>query len=150
MQNGNSPYAGDSRVVPLRVLLVDDHAESVEPLARLLEMCGHEVETAFNADGALDAARRRRFDALLSDLDMPVTNGCDLLRRIRELYPLRAIAISAHTSGRFAKLAEAAGFEKVLTKPLRFDEVLKAVGDLRESAPAAAAAKPAVTGSSEG
>ena len=142
MQNGNSPSAGDRRVGPFRILLVDDHAESVEPLARLLEMCGHEVETAFNAGEALDAARRRRFDVLLSDLDMPVTNGCDLLRRIREQYPVKAIAISAHTSGRFAKLAEAAGFGKVLTKPLRFDEVLQAVGELREAAPAAAAPTP--------
>ena len=115
----------------LRVLLVDDHAESVEPLARLLEMSGHEVTTAYSSEDALSESQRQRFDLLLSDLDLPVTNGCDLLRRISESYPIRGIAISAHTSGPFFKLAVAAGFERVLTKPLRFDEVVHAIADFR-------------------
>ena len=123
-----------------RILLVDDHAESVEPLARLLEMSGHEVCTAFNAEQALSEARGQRFDLLISDLDMPVTNGCDLLRRIVESYPINAIAVSAHTSGRFAKLAEAAGYERVLTKPLKFDEVMKAIGQF-QAAPAETASR---------
>ena len=112
----------------LRILLVDDHAESLEPLARLLEITGHEVKVSLTAAEALAAAQSRRYDLLLSDLDMPVTDGCDLLRRIRDEYPLRAIAITAHVSGRFAELAESAGYERVLTKPLRFDEVLQAIG----------------------
>ena len=112
----------------LRILLVDDHAESVEPLARLLEITGHEVTVSLTAADAVAAARSRRYDLLLSDLDMPVTDGCDLLRRVRDLYPLKAIAITAHASGRYALLAESAGYERVLTKPLRFDHVLEAIG----------------------
>jgi len=133
VERGTAP---DSAGAPgrLRVLLVDDHAESVEPLARLLEMSGHEVTTAFSSEDALCAARGQRFDLLLSDLDLPVTNGCDLLRRICEAYPIRGIAISAHTSGRFFKLAVAAGFERVLTKPLQFDEVMRAITELGGSA----------------
>ena len=130
LADGCAPADGSGR---FRILLVDDHAESVEPLARLLEMYGHDVRTTANADEALCCAREWRCDVLLSDLDMPVTNGCDLLRCIREIYPrethpIKAIAISAHTSGRFAKLAEAAGYERVLVKPVRFDDVLEAVG----------------------
>ena len=112
----------------LRILLVDDHAESAEPLARLLEYCGHEVTVTLSAAEALAAAQAGRYDLLMSDLDMPVQNGCDLLRGVRELYPIKAIAITAHASGRFAKLAEAAGFDRVLMKPLRFDQVLQALG----------------------
>lgn len=119
-----------------RVLLVDDHAESVEPLARLLEMSGLRVTTAFNAEQALCEARLQRFDLLISDLDMPVTNGCDMLRRIREMYEIKAIAVSAHTSGRFAKLAADAGFEQVLTKPLRFDHIMQAVRRFQAATPA--------------
>ena len=121
---------------PHRVLLVDDHAESVEPLARLLEMSGFEVTTALNAEPALCEARHHRFDLVISDLDMPVTNGCDMLRRIRELYEIKAIAVSAHTSGRFAKLAADAGFEQVLTKPLRFDQLMQAVRRFQAALPA--------------
>ena len=129
----------DGGGIRLRILLVDDHAESVEPLARLLEMHGHDVTTAFTADEALGEARARRFDLLVSDLDMPVTNGCDLLRRVREMYPLKAVAVSAHTSGRFMKLAEAAGYERVLTKPVKFDEVLEAIAPAPSPAPPAEA-----------
>jgi CheY-like chemotaxis protein len=111
----------------LRILVVDDHAESVEPLARLLAMHGHAVSTAASADEALGEARARRVDLLLSDLDMPVTDGCELLRRIRALYPVRGIAISAHTGKSFAREASAAGYERVLIKPLCFDEVLAAI-----------------------
>jgi two-component system CheB/CheR fusion protein len=113
---------------PLHILLVDDHAESVEPLARLLELSGHTVTVCLTAADALAAAGQSRFDLLLSDLDMPVSDGCDLLRRIRDLYPVKAIAITAHASGRFARLAEAAGYARVLTKPLRFDQLLDAIG----------------------
>lgn len=138
-RDGGSARESSAVPVRFRILLVDDHAESVEPLARLLEMYGHEVTAAFTADEALGAARARRFDLLVSDLDMPVTNGCDLLRRIREMYPLKAVAVSAHTSGRFAKLAEAAGYERVLTKPVRFDEVLQAIAQApRPNVPAGA------------
>jgi CheY-like chemotaxis protein len=111
----------------LRVLVVDDHAESVEPLARLLAMHGHAVSMATSADEALDQARAGRFDLLLSDLDMPITDGCELLRRVRALYSVRGVAISAHTGTNFARAASAAGYERVLIKPLHFDEVLAAV-----------------------
>lgn len=124
---------------PLRILLVDDHVESIEPLTRLLEMCGHTVTAAFSAADALTEAGRGRFDLLMSDLDMPVTDGCELLRRLRAMYPLHAIAISAHTGDPLAKQAAAAGYHCLLIKPLRFDEVVEAISRLPPSKRAASA-----------
>lgn len=124
------PLAAAPTPQRLRILVVDDHVESIEPLTRLLEMCGHTVTSAYSAADALGAAGRGRFELLMSDLDMPVTDGCELLVQLRAMYPLNAIAISAHTGERLAKQATAAGYQCLLIKPLRFDEVLEAISRL--------------------
>ena len=74
---------------PLKVLLVDDHAEVRSTTAALLEDCGHEVRQAASGKAALDLlnARECDFDILITDYAMPHLSGTDFLREARLLCP---------------------------------------------------------------
>src|SRR4051812_23379531 len=67
------------------VLWVDDEAELLEPHRIFLRDKGFEVETATNADDAFELVRRRPFDLVLLDEQMPGTRGLDALKEFREL-----------------------------------------------------------------
>jgi len=74
---------------PLKVLLVDDHAEVRSTTAALLEDCGHDVRQADNGAVALDLLKKREcdFDILITDYAMPHLSGTDFLREARLLCP---------------------------------------------------------------
>jgi len=69
------------------VLWVDDEAELLEPHRMFLRDKGVEVETATNADDASELVRRRAFDLVLLDEQMPGTRGLEALREFREIDP---------------------------------------------------------------
>jgi DNA-binding response OmpR family regulator len=69
------------------VLWVDDEAELLEPHRMFLRDKGFEVETATNADDAAELVRRRPFDLVLLDEQMPGTRGLDSLRDLKEIDP---------------------------------------------------------------
>lgn len=124
---------------PLSILLVDDHADSLFPLARLLRHCGHEVRTAASVAEGVAAAADRRPDLLVSDIVLPDGDGCDLLRRVRETMPgVKGVAVTGLTGlslEQFLDRCRLAGFEKFLAKPVLFQDVMAA---LRQLFPAAA------------
>ena len=65
------------------ILVVDDHAVTREPLARLLQFEGFQTECAANGVEALAAVGRGRPDLILLDVMMPKMNGVDFLERLR-------------------------------------------------------------------
>ena len=69
------------------VLWVDDEAELLEPHRMFLRDKGFEVETATNADDAVEMVRRRRSDLVLLDEQMPGKRGLEALRELREIDP---------------------------------------------------------------
>src|SRR5882724_10611165 len=69
------------------VLWVDDEAELLQPHRIFLRDKGFDVETATNADDAAEMVRRRPFDLVLLDEQMPGTRGLDALRELREIEP---------------------------------------------------------------
>jgi len=74
-----------------RLLVVDDEAEILE----LLKLTFHdfEVETALNADSALDLLRAQRFDALITDVRMPGGSGLTLVDQAATLHPDTAVIV---------------------------------------------------------
>ncbi|ARS58868.1 hybrid sensor histidine kinase/response regulator [Ralstonia pseudosolanacearum] len=108
----------------LRVLVVDDNAESLGVIALMLERYGAEVVTVSSGAAALDALDRAAggppFDALVSDLAMPGMDGMQLLRAIRArgLTALTAIAVTAFADPIRLKAAKEAGYQSVITKPI--------------------------------
>lgn len=104
-----------------RVLVVDDNRDSATSMAFLLEAAGFEAETCFDGASALAAAEKRRPDACVLDINMPVMDGYDLARRLRERFPDHPPVFATMTAYEdFAHLERAvdAGFDLQFTKPV--------------------------------
>ena len=100
---------------PLRILLVDDHPDTLRVLALLLRRCGHEVRTADTLEGAVRIALDAPPEVLLTDLELPDGDGWELLRRLRTADPsVRGVALSGHTGEPYAERCRDAGFEPIL------------------------------------
>jgi len=104
-----------------RALVVDDVADVAEMLSVLLFHAGYEVVTANSAERALDCARERQFDIVISDIGMPEMNGYELVQTLRatpgyETVPIVAVTGYAMFNDRGKSLA--AGFNAHVTKPI--------------------------------
>ena len=125
-----SGYAGPRR----RVLVVDDDAATCHLLARMLEEVGFQVRQAANATDALRVVSGAQPpDLIATDLAMAGLSGLDLTREIRQSSERRDIpivAISASASVISREEALAAGCSDFVPKPLRAEELLRAVGRL--------------------
>jgi len=82
-----------------RLLIVDDEVEIREMLSRHYRLMGYEVDLAANGRDALEVLAAKRIDVVISDIMMPEMNGVDLLKAIREQYPmLRVIMITGYVT----------------------------------------------------
>ena len=113
---------------PLRVLVVDDNADSAETLSLLLELVGYEVSSAHDGEQALEMARELKPDVVLLDIGLPKMNGYDVARHIRrEPWGSRPILVAITGWGQTEdkELSSAAGFDHHLVKPVEPDALLK-------------------------
>jgi CheY-like chemotaxis protein len=107
----------------LRLLLVDDHADTRTVLSRLLTKCGHEVVTADSARKALEILDAGQFDVLVSDIGLPETSGYELMREVLRRRSMKGIALSGLGMEEDVKRSRDAGFEFHLTKPINFHDL---------------------------
>lgn len=104
----------------MRILLADDHPDSVAALAACFALEGFDVRVAYNGAEALAIALAWKPDAVLSDIDMPELDGHGLARRLRANRHVRhfvLIAVTARISARAVRDALAAGFDDHVAKP---------------------------------
>ena len=116
-----------------RLLLVDDAPELLLLMATYFRLSGYDVETATSAVDAIEAARRGRFDAVVSDIGMPDMSGYDLAAALRSLpgygeVPL--VALTGFDQYEDAERARRAGFNAHMKKPLEPAELLEVVRGL--------------------
>ena len=111
----------------LRLLIVEDHADTALLLKRLLEASGFVVETAGTVAEALTAADSAHFDVLVSDLGLPDGTGCDLMRQMRERHPLKGIAMSGYGMEEDVRRSREAGFSEHLVKPVDISSLERAI-----------------------
>jgi PAS domain S-box-containing protein len=114
----------DDRGAPFtrrRVLIVDDSPDARESLRLLLELAGHEVETAEDGPTGLAKLRTFRPDVALIDLALPGIDGYTVARTARmssEARGIRLVALTGYGGAEDRKKALAAGFDVHLTKPV--------------------------------
>jgi two-component system chemotaxis response regulator CheY len=115
------------------ILLAEDHADSREMLAVMLEMDGYRVVRAQDGLEALDLAKADQPDLIITDVNMPRMNGIDLIRAIRAaengLAVVPIVAITAYGSS-FCLEARDAGADEALSKPLGYENVQEIVNNL--------------------
>jgi len=107
-----------------RILVVDDNVDSVESLAMLLAMMGHEVQTANDAEGAVAVAETFRPDVAILDIGLPRVNGYELAKQIRErpwAKDLVLVALTGWGQETHRRRSAESGFNHHLTKPVEFD-----------------------------
>ena len=101
-----------------RILLVEDHEATRIAISRLLGRRGYKVEQAVNSAEALRLAAAGKFDLVLSDIGLPDADGYTLMKRLREAYGLRGVALTGYGMEDDIERGRAAGFEAHITKPV--------------------------------
>ena len=114
---------------PVRILLVEDNADTLQVMARLLARRGHRVTTAENVADAVEVAQSSEFDILVSDLGLPDGSGLDLIRSLQQgrSKPLPGIALSGYGMDDDLRRSREAGFLEHLIKPVDFPALEAAI-----------------------
>lgn len=126
-----------SALAGLKILVVDDDADVLYLVRRILAEARAEVTAASNAESALRNVAIVRPDLIVSDLEMPGVDGYELMQQIRRLPAdnggaTPAIALSAHVREADKAKARAAGFNAHIAKPMR---ALRLIEAIREAVP---------------
>ncbi len=124
-----------TRHAGIRVLLVEDNELNMEIALELLEMAGLLVETAVNGAEAVGLARKNPpayYDLVFMDLQMPVMDGYEASRAIRDsgredLLHIPIVAVSANAFQENVSQAEDAGMNDLVMKPVDLDKLLAAL-----------------------
>ena len=100
------------------VLLVDDSPDERDMYTQQLVATGYSVQVADNGEDALQRVAAQVPDVVVMDLAMPVLDGWEATRRLKETYPqVPVIVLSGHTGGEGGRRAKEAGGDVLLTKP---------------------------------
>ena len=116
----------------LRVLVVDDEADTRNLLMFVLEQSEAKVRTADSVPEALQALEKFMPDVLVSDIGMPGEDGYDLIRQVRamseaSLSKIPALALTAYVNESERGRILEAGFQIHLPKPVELDELVNAI-----------------------
>ena len=106
----------------LNIIIADDIFTNRLLLSEIIEDLGHDFITAENGKEAVDALLNNKIDLVLMDIEMPVMNGLEATRYIREKLPspkcyTPVIALTAHNPKIFFDDFKDVGFDQLLTKP---------------------------------
>ena len=116
------------------ILIVEDHDDTLRSMKMLLTRLGYDVLAAENMTRALQIAAEQHFDILLSDIGLPDGSGLELLKRIRVLRDVPALALSGFGMDEDIDRSQEAGFADHLTKPVSIDRLQAAISQLEAQA----------------
>lgn len=121
----------------LKLLVVDDifvNRLLIKEIVKKIEAKCFEAE---NGKQAIEILQKEQIDLVLMDIEMPVMNGLETTRYIREKlpYPLRSIpiiALTAHNPATFFHDFKDVGFDQLMTKPYSVSKVLSLIEEVRK------------------
>ena len=116
----------------IRILVVEDHADTAHMLEQLLTRMHYTVRTASTVAEALSAANEDTFDLLVSDIGLPDGTGLELMKAIDGHRPPHGIALSGYGLEADAEESRAVGFDVHLTKPVDIERLLEEIRRLTE------------------
>src|SRR5437016_5300669 len=115
-----------------RILVVEDNTDSRDILAKLLRMSGYEVISASNGESGYAAALNELPDLIITDINMPVMDGIQLLKKVRsdQILSKTAVLVVTAFGGDAAREAIEAGADASTAKPFDFDGFINTVETL--------------------
>lgn len=123
---------------PLSILVADDNHANQVIIKDILELSGHRVEVVSNGRAAVDAATPGRYDVILMDIRMPVMDGFEATREIRQKLSgtphLQIVALTAHAMNGVREECLAAGMDDYISKPFSIDDITGVLSRCAESA----------------
>jgi signal transduction histidine kinase/CheY-like chemotaxis protein len=125
--------AGLADEVPLRILLVDDHATNRKLGQMVLQRLGYDPDIAASGGQSLEMIQDHDYDVVFMDVQMPELDGLETTREIRRRWPDRGLKVVAMTANAMKGDREAcldAGMDDYLSKPVELDAL---IGVLRGS-----------------
>jgi two-component system CheB/CheR fusion protein len=123
-----------TKTVPVRVFLVENHADTLLYLKRYLEQLGNVVEVAPDMATALERLPKAGVDLLLSDIGLPDGDGWELLERLGPPKDFLAVAMSGCGANADKARSRAAGYRYHLLKPILPDELDPILAEARKLA----------------
>jgi CheY-like chemotaxis protein len=114
----------------LRILVVEDHRDTLQALSRLLSHFGHEISVADGAQDALNIINSKEFDVVLCDIALPDGNGYDVIAQAKRKRPVKAVALTGFGTSEDVERGKEAGFDFHLTKPVDFHELRAVLGQI--------------------
>jgi len=112
----------------LRILVVDDSEGFCRSTADILKMRDYEVATAYDGFKALELVKRDGFDLVLMDIKMPIMDGVETFKKIKEMVPdTSVIMMTGYAVEDLIREALREGAFSALNKPLDFDEIFKLI-----------------------
>lgn len=119
---------------PRHYLIVDDNRAFAENLAEILSGVGATTQLVTSGLEAVEAVRRTRFSALLTDMRMPTMSGFGLIREIRALDPgLPAVVVTAYSEDDDLEAVRRAGILSILPKPVPVLELVELLSCARRN-----------------
>ncbi len=117
------------------ILLVEDNEINLEIMHSQLSSMGYKVDTAVHGKDALAKFQQKKYDAILTDIEMPEMGGYALATEIRRIeddseYPTPILAITASEFDLNEERAKSLGFSGYMLKPLEIDVLEKKLADL--------------------
>jgi CheY-like chemotaxis protein len=111
----------------LHILLVEDHGDTAEAMAGLLQAMGHRVTVTGTVAAALAAAEEGEIDLVLSDLGLPDGHGHDLMHLLASRHGLPGIALSGYGMEDDVAKSRESGFSLHITKPVSLETLRTAI-----------------------
>nr|MBA3766552.1 response regulator [Acidobacteriota bacterium] len=134
IKEGNDSFQCSPVLDGLRILVVDDDADTRELVAAVLLQCGAEVRCCGSAFEALAELRAWKPDLLVSDIGMPEVDGYSLIKKVRQSDQpygrIPAVALTAYASTEDRIRILSAGFQMHIAKPIEPQELLTIIANL--------------------
>jgi len=111
----------------MKVLVIDDNRDVLYAVGAMFKKLKFKVELSTNGFQALRALKKEKFDLLITDFDLPVMNGLNLINEAKKLYPKVDVVLMSGDSKKFDYAENKKNINYFLSKPFGVSEIIKIV-----------------------
>jgi PAS domain S-box-containing protein len=122
----------------LRILLAEDNISNQKVTSQILKKLGYRADAVVNGQEVLKALERQPYDVVLMDVKMPIMNGIEAARKIRERWPEngpKIVAITAYALHGDREKCLEAGMDDYISKPVQIEDLAKVLEKCRVEVP---------------